>query len=164
MLGGVDQYLQQASDVMGTATGWGSQLILVTIQSLRYQLLSTVTEHPRIQAFRCILEIYERGNRQPTDDNPAIGSETLFEAARFLEKLPVEIPAPDVDVTPDREIMFTWLKDEDHSYIASFVGNGVVYYAGLFGDPNRKRGREAFVQKIPDSVLLDLRRLHGLGE
>jgi hypothetical protein len=161
-LAGVDVYLQKAFNFMGTGTGWGNDVIVLTLQRFRYDFLNAVVDHPRIDLFNRLMDSYEAGQANPTEDNPKVTSETLFEAARFLEKLPADIPTPDVDTTPDAEIMFTWSKDKDQSYIASFNGKGLVYFAGLFGHPNTRRGRETFGQCIPQTVLIDLRRLYGL--
>lgn len=157
---GVEPYLLQSLLELNTGLSDSANLIPEELMRIRLDLANSCTGNERTASFLALLELYEARARGSEDEAP-IPPDALFEAARFLEGLPPEVPAPDVDATPPGEVAFTWQIDREHSYLATFLGDGSVAYAGLLGGKSRTRGREVFTRLIPPRILLDLRQLHS---
>lgn len=158
----LDPYVLHALQDLNTGESPSSLVIPAHLMLLRLGLSSSLTEYARTASFLDLLEIYEARSVASAEDAP-VPKDALFESARFLQDLPTDVPAPEVDATPTGEVVFTWQVDRDHSYLITLSGDGTFHYAGLFGLKTRTRGREGFARQIPARVLSDLKRLHGSG-
>ena len=87
-----------------------------------------------------------------------VRSGAIEEAARVLEILPPEIPAPEPSVEPDGSVGLEWHARRCWTYVLTLSGRGEIEYAGLFGE-NETHGKERFRDIFPPLVYEHLRRL-----
>jgi hypothetical protein len=67
-----------------------------------------------------------------------------------------------VSAHPDGELAFEWYRDPRLVLTVSVNRAGYVSYAGLFG-PNKVHGKEYFLDKLPEAITNNLRRLFAQG-
>jgi hypothetical protein len=74
-------------------------------------------------------------------------------AVRFVLKLPVYLPAP--DVTPDRdgEISFDWWFGPNAQFGVSVSREGNLSYAGVIGKGVKRHGMEPLGEAVPSYIL-----------
>ncbi len=88
-----------------------------------------------------------------------VSHKAFIEAQKLLRMIPPSFPMPEVLVEPDGEIGFEWYRDKDHVFVISLGGENTITYAGLFGRNNKTHGTESFTDKLPQSVLENIRRV-----
>lgn len=88
----------------------------------------------------------------------AIEEETCRQAYRFLEALPLGIPAPTVGAEADGHLTLEWYKTPERVLSVSISPNGMIYYAALIGSSKRS-GTEPFLGEVPGDILHIIRRV-----
>ncbi len=88
----------------------------------------------------------------------AIQEETYRQAYRFLEALPLGIPAPTVGAEADGHLTLEWYKNPERVLSVSISPNGMIYYAALIGSSKRS-GTEPFLGEVPGDILHIIRRV-----
>ncbi|MFZ2629261.1 MAG: hypothetical protein WAX67_10315 [Rugosibacter sp.] len=88
----------------------------------------------------------------------AIEQETIRQAARFLNVLPLGMIAPSVGAEPDGHITFEWYRSPRRILSVSVSPEGDLHYAALLGY-SRAYGTEPFFGEIPSDVLKLARRV-----
>lgn len=82
----------------------------------------------------------------------AIEQETIRQAARFLNALPLGMIAPSVGAEPDGHITFEWYRSPRRVLSVSISPEGDLHYAALFGY-RKTYGTEPFFGEIPSDIL-----------
>ena len=83
-------------------------------------------------------------------------------AYQFLNALPSSIPVPEVGLDPDGEISFEWIVARDMQFSVSLSPEGLLSYAGVFGDHATTHGTEKLDETVPQTIIASIRRL-GIG-
>ena len=81
-----------------------------------------------------------------------VSHETIRQARRFLEVLPLGTPAPSVGAEPDGHITFEWYKSARRVLSVSISPEGDLHYAALFG-LSKTYGTEPFFGEMPQAIL-----------
>lgn len=88
-----------------------------------------------------------------------INDESYALARRFIEDLPTrEIPAPEVSIDPDGEVVFDWFGEPCYTFSISF-GTDKLTYAGLYGN-NKTHGTEEYGENIPQIILQNINKVY----
>jgi hypothetical protein len=82
-----------------------------------------------------------------------ISAATERHAVRFVSKLPVDLPAPDVTPDNDGEVSFDWWFSPNAQFGVSVGPEGKLTYAGVIGKGVKRHGVEPFAEAIPWYVL-----------
>lgn len=85
--------------------------------------------------------------------------ETVKQAMRFLEALPLGTPAPSVGAEPDGQVTFEWYRSPRRILSVSISPEGEIHYAALLGS-SKAYGTEPFFGEVP-RVILQL--IHRVG-
>lgn len=88
----------------------------------------------------------------------AIEQETIRQAERFLNALPLGMIAPSVGAEPDGHITFEWYRSSRRILSVSVSPEGDLHYAALFGH-KKTYGTEPFFGEIPSDILKLARRV-----
>lgn len=88
----------------------------------------------------------------------AIEQETIRQAERFLNALPLGMIAPSVGAESDGHITFEWYQSPRRIVSVSISPEGDLHYAALFGH-SKTYGTEPFFGEIPSDVLKLARRV-----
>ncbi len=80
-------------------------------------------------------------------------------AEKFIDLYPLSIPLPDIGVEPDGCIEFEWFLDSSRLFILSLDENGILSYAGRFGEGTKIHGKEILLNEIPEEIIGKLIRL-----
>jgi len=80
------------------------------------------------------------------------------QAAQFLRVLPETWPSPEIAIERNGSVNLEWGHSADYVFTISVGSQGVLHYAGLYGD-SKTFGMEAFVGELPRVVVDNLRRL-----
>lgn len=87
-----------------------------------------------------------------------IAGETYELAHRFLEALPLGMPAPSLGVEPDGHITFEWYQSPRRMLSVSISPEGDLHYAALLGSSTHY-GTEPFYGEAPSTILDIIRRI-----
>lgn len=87
-----------------------------------------------------------------------IEQETIRQAERFLNALPLGMIAPSVGAEPDGHITFEWYQSPRRILSVSVSPEGDLHYAALFGH-SKTYGTEPFFGEIPSDILKLVRRV-----
>jgi hypothetical protein len=101
--------------------------------------------------------------RQPNWDGfqaLPVTQDTLRNAYRFLELLPLGFPAPSLGAEPDGQLTLEWHRSARRTLSVSVSPDGELHYAAHVG-PNRVYGTEAFVDESPDTIIALIRRIYS---
>ena len=82
-------------------------------------------------------------------------------AERVLLVIPESWPSPDVGVDPDGDVSLEWSEAPDRVLTISIDEEGVLHYAGLFGD-SKSYGAESFLGQLPPAIVGNLERLYSV--
>jgi hypothetical protein len=88
----------------------------------------------------------------------AITSDSVNDALRFAKALPIAIPAPEISVDANGELIFEWYKEPKKVFSIIIEGKNRLIYAGLFGI-NKTNGTEYFSEELPETILYNIQRL-----
>ena len=114
--------------------------------------------------YREVLRALEEACQEAASDNwdgygaHAVDPSSQESALVFLHMLPDDVPAPEVSVDPDGDILLFWAVEGGRSFAVSVGGADIVRYAGVFGR-SRVNGTEEFGDGIPRAVATSLARL-----
>lgn len=89
----------------------------------------------------------------------AVAPETVREAIRFLEALPLGTPAASVGAEPDGQVTFEWYRSPRRILSVSISPESEIHYAALLGS-SKAYGTEPFFGEVP-RVILQL--IHRVG-
>lgn len=81
-----------------------------------------------------------------------IAQETIRQAERFLNALPLGMIAPSVGAEPDGHITFEWYRSPRRILSVSISREGEIHYAALLGT-SRHYGTELFFGEISSDIL-----------
>lgn len=92
--------------------------------------------------------------------NDLIKIESRSLAEEFLDELVArkDLPAPEVSVDPDGEIVFDWFGNPYYMFSVSF-GDNKLTYAGLY-DKDRVYGEIEYNGKIPLLIIQNIERVY----
>jgi hypothetical protein len=112
-----------------------------------------------------LFEIYKEHSEENWDGEGArpITRDAYLEAREFLRLLPAIFPTPEIVPEPTGEIAMEWYKDQGRVFVISFAGNGVITFAGIFGQHATLHGTESFEDFIPAIAIAGIRRLFPVG-
>ncbi len=88
----------------------------------------------------------------------AIEQETIRQAMRFLNALPLGMAAPTVGAEPDGHITFEWYQSPRRILSVSVSPEGDLHYAALLGF-RKSYGTEPYFGEIPSDILNLVRRV-----
>ena len=86
-----------------------------------------------------------------------VEQETIRQAERFLNALPLGVSAPSVGAEPDGQITFEWYQSPRRILSVSVNPEGDLHYAALLGY-SRRYGTEPFFGEVPAEILNLVRR------
>ena len=89
-----------------------------------------------------------------------ITSQAYFEALRFIDLLPDDLPLPDVVPEPRGQIGFEWRREHGSIYVIALNGKNLISYTGLFGAGNEAHGTENFTEFMPETIIEHFNRLY----
>jgi len=88
-----------------------------------------------------------------------IGSGAKEQAQRFVDLLPLRLPAPQPAADPDGELALTWDLGPGHVLTVNIGAQGELTYAGLLGGGIKRHGVERFQEEIPRTILQSIDEL-----
>ena len=86
------------------------------------------------------------------DGAEPVAADTLQNAYRFIEALPVDCPLPSVGAEPDGHVSLEWYRATNRLLSVSVSPEGVLYYAALLADED-PRGSCRFDGEVPEMIL-----------
>ena len=92
----------------------------------------------------------------------AVDEDIHHGALEFIERLPADVPEPEIAAEPDGEIGFEWRLKPRHVFGVSIGKGARLSYSGLYGE-SRTCGMEFLRDSIPDIILYNLQRLYAAG-
>ena len=92
----------------------------------------------------------------------AIDEQSYQNAIRFILSLTQDIPAPEIGVEPDGEVVFEWYGGKREVFSISMGSRNELTYAGLYGI-NKTYGVKHFYENIPDTLLDNISRVFPRG-
>ncbi len=93
----------------------------------------------------------------------AIDEQAYQNGIRFILSLTSDIPAPDIGVEPDGEVVFEWYGGKRKVFSISIGNRNELTYAGLYGI-NTTYGVEHFYGSLPDTLLDNINRVFPKGK
>lgn len=118
-------------------------------------------EYDKEPLYQDLYRIYRECSESDWDNygaNP-INEQTFSEAMMLLDKLPSELPLPEVMPEPTGNIAFEWYKGKKYVYVISVGGKSTIEYAGLFGRHSKTYGAEYFSGELPELIVSNISRL-----
>lgn len=108
-----------------------------------------------------LYKIYRECSELDWDSEGAepINEQTFIEALTLIDKLPSELPLPEMIPEPTGNIAFEWYKGKRNVYIISVGGKSSIEYAGLFGLNSKTYGVEYFSDELPKLIISHIFRL-----
>ncbi len=115
----------------------------------------------RERAFSELALAIETGQKDNWDQYGAVKIDRRVSqlACRFLNTLPSAVPAPEVGLDPDGEISFAWIVSRERQLSVSLSPEGLLSYAGIFGNNSTAHGTEGFDDTVPQAILEAVHRL-----
>lgn len=106
-----------------------------------------------------LLDVYTECSEPDWDGADAlpVSTESLEAAGCFLLSLPHGFPMPEVSADAQGEIHLEWFASPRRLLTISF-GSNALHYAGRFG-AGTVRGREALGLPVPESLIVNIRRV-----
>jgi hypothetical protein len=102
---------------------------------------------------------YNRPNWDAYGAKP-IESKSYFTALDFALSIPSNIPTPEVDITPNGKVLFTW-SEGNRKVFSVIVGNmKELSYAGIFG-ASETYGVEYFTDCIPETIKKNIENIYS---
>jgi hypothetical protein len=89
-----------------------------------------------------------------------VDQDTLRNAYRLVEALPLSFPIPSIGAEPDGALTLEWHRSPRRTLSVSVDGDGYLHYAALLG-PNRAYGTEAFFGEFPDTIQQLIRKVYS---
>ena len=93
----------------------------------------------------------------------AIDEQSYQNAIRFVLSLSPDIPAPEISVEPDGEVVFEWYGGKRKVFSISIGSRNELTYAGLYGI-NKTYGVEHFYGNITNTLLDNIGRVFPKGK
>jgi len=93
----------------------------------------------------------------------AIDEQSYQNAIWFILSLSPDIPAPEIGVEPDGEVVFEWYGGKRKVFSISMGSRNELTYAGLYGI-SKTYGVEHFYGNITDTLLDNIYRVFPRGE
>ncbi len=114
--------------------------------------------------YGCLKSVYEVSEECSNENWDGYGAnpvtrKTYYEAMRLVQILPSRIPKPEILAEPSGEIGLEWYKNKYSVFVISVGGEGVITYAGLFGEGNKTHGTEKFTSQLPENILANIKRV-----
>lgn len=91
-----------------------------------------------------------------------VAAGALYFAQDVLCAIPETWPSPEVGVDPDGDVSLEWSEAPDRVLTVSIDEQGVLHYAGLFGD-SKTYGTEWFLGQLPPAIVGNLERLYSVA-
>ena len=88
----------------------------------------------------------------------AIDEQSYQNAIRFILSFTPDVPAPEIGVEPDGEVVFEWYGGKRKVFSISMGSRNELTYAGLYGI-SKTYGVEHFYGNIPDTLLDNISRV-----
>lgn len=154
------------------------QLALIAAQQLAEAFTLRLESGRKIAELERRIQVLKAAQLQPlgTAAKPAWGQEvrqelldfqsseedqcnaaTLGQALRVLNMFASGVPRPEVGVDRDGHIYFEWQRAARWVFTVSISEDGMLYYAGLFGN-SRNHGVEELKHALPQSIEASLTR------
>jgi hypothetical protein len=92
-----------------------------------------------------------------------ISEEVRARARKFLNELPVWLPAPDIVPENDGELAIEWDFGPNRIFSLSVGGSGPLHFAGLFGFGVERHGVEPFEDVVSPEILGYIKRIIAEG-
>jgi len=125
-------------------------------------LMTVVSIQPRRDAIRSLFEdVYRNCSQENWDGEGAavISIQTVREAERCLNALPLSVRTPEIVPEPSGAIGFEWRSGPNAVFVTSVHGTQTLTFAGLFGVDASSYGTEQFIDSIPATIIEHLQRL-----
>jgi len=87
-----------------------------------------------------------------------VQSQTIKDAKRFVEALPLGTPTPSAGAEPDGHVTLEWYHSSRRTLSVSVSPDGELHYAALLG-ASKAWGTEPFFGDVPSSILLLISRV-----
>jgi hypothetical protein len=145
------------------AIGEESKGIALAISGLRIHLVTNISfGKPKSDALAALDEVVEEASEYGWDCHSAepVKFDAYMAAKRFIDLLPVNLPAPDVSADPDGDISLEWYRTDKRMFWVSINAYDFVHYVGSFGSATM-RGGEVFVDEIPRTVINGIKRVYA---
>lgn len=109
-----------------------------------------------------LLDTFKEASKPNWDGYGAypVSGATVAQALAFLDLLPSTLLRPEISAHPDGELAFEWSFGSRRLLTVSVNESGRLSYAALFGHA-RLHGTEFFLDAIPETIALALRRLYA---
>lgn len=114
----------------------------------------------RRETQRALLEAAQEAGADNWDGYNAarIDIRSLVQAEKLLMALPLMVPAPEVSVQPNGNIVLEWHLRRRMAFTVSVGFDGGLVYAGIFGS-NTTDGTEYFADELPEAIARNLARV-----
>lgn len=87
-----------------------------------------------------------------------VTAETCYQACRFMDSLPFNIPPPTVGAEPDGHLTLEWYQSPLRTLSISISPDGELYYAALLG-AGKQFGSEPFFGEPPANIINLINRI-----
>ena len=110
-----------------------------------------------------LLDIFERCSKANWDGHGAkpVDRDSVRQALKFLELLPISLSVPEVAPEPDGEIALEWFGSRDRVFSVSIGSGAELSYAGYFERGATTHGTETFNDSVPLAILQGVARVVG---
>ena len=82
----------------------------------------------------------------------------MAQAGKLLMTLPLMVPAPEISVHPNGNVLLEWHVRRRMTFTVSVGYDGGLAYAGIFGS-NTTHGTEYFADELPETIARNLGRV-----
>ena len=138
------------------AVGPESQGLRVLLETVQRHLLEPISRNWLEALSEEVLEVCKGCTRPDWDGYgaKAISSVAVGNALKFLALLPLSTPEPEVTPEVDGTIGFEWYaSDDDRVFSLDVSSDGLLTYAGFFGEQAKTRGTEVLGTSVPQSIV-----------
>jgi len=148
----------------GIFTGHTDREVSNTARQMKNELASfldmTNVGDRRMEGRLALLEAAEEASEEDWDGYNAapVDMRSLYHAEKLLRALPLVVPAPEVSIHPNGNIMLEWHMGRRMAFTVSVGYDGALVYAGIFGS-NTIHGTEYFADELPETIARNLGRV-----
>lgn len=119
----------------------------------------------RDKALVALLRVYKDARADDWAGQGSLGItvKTFYNAFRFINALPLNVPIPEINAEPDGHVAFEW-RHAPYRVISVSVGEkNELPYAALVAE-NRISGRAIFRDALPDVISESIKRVYSANQ
>lgn len=134
--------------------------LLASVKEKIFARLNDTVTLSRAEAIDAVESAWrESVSKGRIDEKESAVLDEVFETAtRFINSLPLGFPQPEVVAEPDGHINLEWYRSPRRIVSVSVAPRNRLHWAALIGTES-PRGNACFIERIPDSILDQIRRV-----